>query len=124
MHEKIDLTCIVCPMGCQLEATVDKDKKELLDVTGNKCLRGKKYASEEIKSPVRMLTTTVRVLDGVENFLPIKTENPIPKHLIMKCMEVLKKVEISAPVNVGHIVCANILGTGINVVATKKIEIK
>ena len=39
------LTCIVCPMGCPLEVTLEGGN--ILSVTGNTCPRGEKYAREE-----------------------------------------------------------------------------
>lgn len=55
---KKEMTCIVCPMGCQLQLDID-DATLKLSVSGNNCPRGIKYAHEELTNPKRTLTTTV-----------------------------------------------------------------
>ena len=47
--EKRDLTCIGCPLGCQI--TVTMENGEVTDVKGNTCPRGDKYAREEVTNP-------------------------------------------------------------------------
>ena len=39
--------------------------------------------------------------------------------MINEIMEVLDKVEVTSPVNVGDIIVENILDTGVNIVSTK-----
>ena len=53
MEERV-LTCINCPMGCQV--TVTMEGAEVLKVEGNTCPRGAKYAETELTFPVRTLT--------------------------------------------------------------------
>lgn len=48
-----------------------------------------------------------------------KTNDSIPKGLNFACMEELKKVILHSPVKRGDIVIANVLDTGVDVVATK-----
>ena len=40
-----ELTCIVCPLGCQLN--VQLEDKRVISVSGNGCKRGKEYAENE-----------------------------------------------------------------------------
>lgn len=114
-----DMVCIVCPMGCRLTITGEADA---LNVTGNKCNRGKAYAIEEIKSPKRMVPTTVVINDGIMKRLPVKTEAPIPKEMIFEAMDVINGVVVTAPVKCGDVVIENLLGTGVNVVATRSMK--
>ena len=44
--EKKNLTCIGCPMGCQI--TVEFEGEEVFSVTGNTCAIGDKYARQEV----------------------------------------------------------------------------
>ncbi|VYU51279.1 DUF1667 domain-containing protein [Clostridium tertium] len=111
-----NLICICCPMGCHLE--VDIDEKS---VKGNSCKRGEEYGIMEVTNPIRIVTTTVKLLDSSENLLPVKTKEGIPKHLIFKCMEELKRIKVKAPIEVGDIVLKNILDTGIDVLSTKSV---
>ena len=55
-----NLTCISCPMGCQI--TVEMDGKEVMSVTGNTCKRGDVYARKEVTNPTRIVTSTVKVI--------------------------------------------------------------
>ena len=56
--EKRDLTCIGCPLGCQI--TVTMENGEVTDVKGNTCPRGDKYAREEVTNPTRVVTSIVK----------------------------------------------------------------
>ena len=55
--EKRELTCIGCPMGCQL--TVELENGEVLSVKGNECANGDRYARKEVTNPTRIVTSTV-----------------------------------------------------------------
>jgi len=112
-----ELICISCPMGCHLK--VNTETKE---VTGNTCKRGEIYGINEVTNPVRVITTTVKVKDGELPVIPVKTKTPIPKELNFKAMEVLNSIEIEAPISMGDIIVKDILGTGIDVVATRSLK--
>ena len=47
---KRELTCIVCPKGCQL--TVELEGKKVLSVEGYTCKRGVAYAEAECTAPM------------------------------------------------------------------------
>lgn len=115
---KRELTCIVCPLGCKMEVELKDD--EILSVTGNTCKRGSNYAIEECTHPTRMLTTTVVCADST--VVPVKTASPIPKEMLFPCMEELNKIEIPLPIKIGDVVIENILGTGVNIIATANKE--
>ncbi|MBS4538664.1 DUF1667 domain-containing protein [Clostridium sp. D2Q-11] len=117
-----EITCIVCPIGCRL--LVEKDDKEELGykVSGNKCTRGEDYGIKEMTNPTRVITSTVKVLNGLLPRVPIKTDGPVPKDKIFKCMEEIDKVVIEAPINIGDIIILDILNTGVNVVATRDMK--
>ncbi len=112
-----ELICISCPMGCHLK--VNAETKE---VTGNTCKRGEIYGINEVTNPVRVITTTVKVKDGEFPVIPVKTKTPIPKELNFKSMEVLNSIEIEAPISMGDIIVKDILGTGVDVVATRNLK--
>ena len=112
----VELICITCPRGCHLQ--VDEN----LNVTGNMCPRGAMYAKAELTHPVRMVTSSVNVHSKVESRLPVKTKNPIPKELIFKVMEEIEKTSVTAPIRIGDVVIKDVLGTGVDIVATKNIE--
>ena len=58
-----ELTCIVCPRGCQLKVELD-EKGAVLNVEGFTCPRGKQYAVDECTHPMRTITSTVRAANG------------------------------------------------------------
>lgn len=110
-----ELICIVCPMGCRLEVDVDND----YHVTGNQCKRGESYGKKELINPTRTITSTVKVVNGIYPRLPVKTDREISKKLILLVMRELDKVFVEAPVKKGDIIISNILGTSVNIVASR-----
>lgn len=110
-----ELICIVCPMGCEMTATIDGET--VTKVTGNTCRRGEEYAKSECVNPVRVITTTVSTQSG--KIVPVKTDTPIPRKLISECMEKINSLHPSnEDISVGNVICKNILNTGANVVVT------
>lgn len=110
-----NLICITCPKGCHL--TVDENNDYA--VTGNACPRGAEYARNEMLHPVRVITSTVRVKGAAIPRLPVKTDKPLAKEKMFDCMELINSLDVQAPVQVGQVLAANILGTDVNIVATK-----
>ncbi|MDN5352059.1 MAG: hypothetical protein PWQ12_979 [Clostridiales bacterium] len=114
-----EMVCIVCPKGCHMK--VERNQEEWI-VTGNSCNRGKLYAIEEQRNPSRVVPTTVAVSHGMHPRLPVKTARPIPKQLIRRAMEEISKVEVDAPIEQGQVIIENLLGTGVDVVASRRMN--
>ncbi len=112
----MNMICIVCPMGCPL--TVEKTA-DGFTVSGNTCPRGEKYAIAECTAPTRTLTSIVPV-EGAD-MVSVKSAAPLPKEKIFDCVRVLSGITLKAPVRIGDVVVENILGTGVDIVATKNI---
>ena len=112
-----NIICTVCPRGCQVKVTLSG--KEVTDVSGYGCKRGKEYAAAEATHPVRILTTTVKIAGEPYNLLPVRSNAPVPKELLMDCMAAIKALSVKAPVAAGAVVLPNICGTGVDIVATK-----
>ena len=119
MEEK-KLICINCPPGCRL--TVTMDGETILGVSGNTCMRGDSYARRELTNPTRIVTSTVKVSRGREKMVSVKTREDIPKKKVLECVRALKDVTAKAPVRIGDVIVENILGTGVDIVATKNVE--
>ncbi len=115
------LTCIACPVGCQMEVTINGDE---FIVTGNTCNRGPEYAKNELTNPTRVLTTTVAIKEGFLNRLPVVTVGEIPKGKLFEAMDVINKTLVQAPVKVKDVIIKDLLGTGIDVVAARSMEKK
>ena len=114
---KKDIICTICPRGCIV--TVEGTANEVTSVTGYGCKRGMEFATAEFISPVRILTTTVK-MDGYENdLLPVRSSAPLPKEKVLECMEVIKKTVVALPVEQYDVVVKDICQTGVDIVATK-----
>ena len=121
MSNKRDLICIGCPLGCELQ--VDLIGNIVTKVTGNSCMKGQLYAEKECTNPTRFLTSTIIVIGGNLSTVSIKTETAIPKDKIMECAKLLKDLKVKAPIKIGDVILSDIGGTGVNLVATKNIEV-
>ncbi|MGN0528033.1 MAG: DUF1667 domain-containing protein [Eubacterium sp.] len=113
-----ELICIVCPKGCRLKVDEDNDYA----VTGNTCPRGAQYGKAELKHPVRVVTSTVKIKGSEQKRCPVKTAQAIPKDLVLPTMKALDDVVLTAPVKVGDAAVKNIFDTGIDIVVTKNID--
>lgn len=119
--ETRDLTCIGCPLGCGV--TVTMENNEVTQVTGNTCPRGDAYARKEVTNPTRIVTSTVRVSGGKAAMVSCKTKEDIPKDKIFAVTQALKNVTVLAPVGIGDVLARNVADTGVDIVATKSVEV-
>ena len=117
--EERNLTCIGCPMGCQITVTIENGA--VVDVKGNTCKRGDLYARDEVTNPTRVVTSIVKVKGGNLAAVSCKTASVIPKSKIFDILAEIKPVVVEAPVKIGDVIVANVAGTGVDVVATKNI---
>ena len=116
--EKV-ITCINCPVGCRMTAVLN-DAGELVSVSGNTCPRGARYARQEVTQPERMITAVIPV-QGCQTPLSVKTASPVPKQLIHQVMEALSRTSVSVPVRAGDVILPDVLGTGVDVIATRSL---
>ncbi len=113
-----ELICIICPRGCHL--TVDEENGYA--VSGNHCPRGVPYAKAEVQNPTRVLTTTVHTTSKQNPSCPVKTTHPIPKHLLFEAMKKINQLTVETPLKRGDVICANLLNTGSDVIATRDLN--
>lgn len=118
-QEPLDIICVACPKGCRLEAR--RKNGELL-VANAGCKRGKDYAVGEINDPRRMVTSTVRVNDGIHPLAPVYTESPFPKGKINDLLQEISQVQLHAPVKYRQVIIKDALNTGINVLASRDLK--
>ena len=104
-------------MGCRISVMMEGDN--IISVTGNTCKRGYLYACNEVKSPVRTVTTTIKVIGGEADRVSCKTKEPVPKDKIFEVMEAINKSSCKAPVEIGDVLIEDCAGTGVAIVATK-----
>ncbi|WP_130836426.1 DUF1667 domain-containing protein [Lachnoclostridium sp. Marseille-P6806] len=120
MNKTTELTCIRCPIGCLVSVTADA-QGNVMDIRGNGCPNGSRYAASELVNPVRIVTSTVRVEGGELPVAPVKTKTDIPKGRVFDCMEAINRASVKAPVRIGDVVIADVLGLGVDVVATRDV---
>jgi CxxC motif-containing protein len=125
MSETRRFVCIVCPRGCSLEVDVDQvgsaaamDSVRVVAVRGNSCKRGEEYARKEVVDPRRTLTSTVRTEGSARRRLSVKTAGSIPLGRLRDAARALDEVVVTAPVGCGDVLLRNLLGLGVDVVAT------
>jgi len=110
-------TCIECPVGCAL--SVDIENCRVVKVEGNNCEKGEKYAITEVEHPMRVLTSTVRAEGLALKRVPVRTDKPVPKEKMMEAMGNIRKVVVKKTGHAGDVVAEGILGTDVNLVATR-----
>lgn len=117
--------CTTCPSECALaiETRIDENEVEhVLSVQGNRCARGRKFAEQEIIRPMRILATTIVVREGDEKLLPVRTARPIPRDLHLSAMRDIRHASVTAPVHMGDVVMSDLLGTGVDLVASMNVD--
>ena len=122
MAEEVNLICTACPQGCTLTAVIENG--EVIEVRGYNCKKGLDYGVAEMTDPRRMVATTVKVKNGFHPLLPVYTERPVPKPLIPQILDEIRKVEVTAPVKMKSVIVENVLGTGVNVLASRDMPSK
>lgn len=113
MSEIRKLTCIECPVGCDI--SVELDGENILSVTGNGCTRGNMYARNEVVCPRRVITTTVRTTNG--KVVPVKTDKPVKKSEIFDVMKKINACVADDGVKEKDVIVKNIT-EDINLIAT------
>lgn len=115
----VNLTCIGCPLGCAI--TLEMNGDEIVSITGNTCKIGENHARKEMTNPTRIVTSTVKVIGGRLPVVSVKTAADIPKDKIFDCVRILQSVEVAAPVCIGQVIVSDILGTGVDIIATRNV---
>ncbi len=113
------MNCIMCPIGCELTVTLADGA--FVSVSGNSCPRGAAYGKDEVTAPKRMLTGTVACTGGLLPLLPVVSAKPLPKDRVLDCAAYLRQVEVAAPVACGQVVVEDILGLGVDIVASRNL---
>jgi len=137
------LTCLLCPVGCELEV---QREGEALNVRGSQCDKGVGFAQDEVLHPKRNLATSIpaRTEAGATGTLPARTEagaagtfpargtaarmisvrlsDRVPRDAIFPILAEIAKLRPPLPVRRGQVLIADVLGTGVNVIATRTVE--
>lgn len=106
-----EIVCIICPRSCKLKRDGNGN------ISGYSCLRGKAYGEQEFVLPKRSITSFIRTKN--DQIICVKTSKGIDKKLIFNLLEVLKNFHPDFKIKVGDILIKNVLGTDVDIVATR-----
>jgi len=125
-----ELICITCPLGCHL--SVDRQPDGALAVTGNRCPRGVKYATEELLAPRRVVSATAALAGAAacaENRhlcdvarLPVRSTAAYPKPGVPELLEAIYALRVELPVSRGDVLIKDFKGSGVDVIATRSLK--
>jgi CxxC motif-containing protein len=113
------LTCVLCPVGCELE--IGRDAAGELRVDENQCDKGVPFALEEILHPKRNLATSVPVRGTPARMVSVRLSATVPRELLFPILAEIAKLRPEPPVRRGQVLVANVLGTGVDVIATRTV---
>jgi CxxC motif-containing protein len=114
------LTCVLCPVGCELE--VLKGPAGEPSVKGNQCDQGVPFALEEILRPKRNLATSVPVRGTAAKMVSVRLSGPVARDMIFPILAEIAPLRPETPVRRGQVLIANVLGTGVDVIATRTVS--
>ncbi len=111
-----EIICIECPIGCRININ------ENGDISNYKCKKGINYVLNEIKNPLRSLTTTVKTVGFKKRRVAVRVDKEIPKDMIFPVLKEIKKLRISKKIKINEILIENILNLGVNVISTESLD--
>ncbi len=121
MTERKRFVCVGCPIGCPLQ--LDHEGLRIVEVSGNECDRGAKYAQQEFTDPRRALSTTVAIRGARWRRLPVKVTGTVPKDRVIEAARRIHGLQAEAPVELGQVLLRGLLGeAGLDVVATRSMD--
>ncbi|OEU44333.1 MAG: hypothetical protein BBJ60_10345 [Desulfobacterales bacterium S7086C20] len=112
-----EVICILCPLGCRMEAQIEEQK--VTKVEGNGCKKGVKHAEREVFFPGRVLTTTIRTEIPEVPLLPVRSDKEIPKEKLIACMREIANLKMSGSVKIGEAMIRDIIGLGVDIIACR-----
>ncbi|WP_251862151.1 DUF1667 domain-containing protein [Clostridium sp. Marseille-Q2269] len=107
--------------GCNKKCIVCIQDSDYSTIKGNKCNLGIDYAKNYINNTKDVLTTLVRIKGSRYNVLPVRSSEPMEKSLWIECSKALSRLYVGCPIEIGDVICKNILNTGVDIIATKNI---
>ena len=114
------MICILCPNSCELTAQYGDGLP--FRCSGNLCVKGGDYARQELLSPMRNIATSVEVDGGDLPLCSVRLTAPIPKERIFDAVDLIHHCRLTAPVEAGQVILTDLLGLGVDVIATRDIH--
>jgi CxxC motif-containing protein len=114
---KKELLCIQCPVGCSIAVEMDENGR-VQAISGQGCKLGEAYAADEAVNPKRTLTTILPV-EGGTSPIAVRSSAPLPKDRVFDALCVLCALKAPRGVKAGDIIVSDVLGLGVDIVATR-----
>ena len=114
-----EIVCVGCPNSCDMTVVLEND--EILSVSGALCDKGAEFAASEIFDPRRTFSTLVKVVGGHLPLVSVRVSDQVPLDKMFDIVGLLKGLTLTAPVSVNQVITRDVLGLGVDVIATKNI---
>ena len=70
-----------------------------------------------------VFTSLVRVKGSNEHkVVSVKSNREVDRELFIEISKVLSRIYVSTPINIGDLVCKNVLNTGVDIICTRTIK--
>ena len=120
---KKELTCVICPNGCQLEADIENGEQiKVKEIKGYLCEKGPEWAKQELVNPMRTISSSIKVYKGDFPMVSVRTDSPIPLKRIFEVMKEIKGSTLNAPVRIGDVIIEKVAGLSCNIIATRNVN--
>lgn len=115
-----EYTCITCPRGCDIDVVLEG--RDIVSIEGEGCAKGRSFVEQELTDPRRNFATSVLVRGGDCPLASVRLSGPIPKARMAEVLEAAKRIVLDAPVALGQVVAADMLGLGVDIVVTRDVR--
>jgi len=112
------LTCLLCPIGCELVVEREGDG---VRVQGQECDKGLDFAAEEILRPKRNLAASVPLAGTEDRMVSVRLSDRVPREMLFPILKEIAALRPAAPVRRGDVLIKNVLGTGADVISTRTV---
>jgi CxxC motif-containing protein len=92
-----------------------------VSVEGNTCPKGLEFAEKEVKDPERILTTSIRVIEGDLPLVSVRSDAQVKKHEILTIVNELKNIYVKAPIKEGQLLEKQCGVNRVNIIATRTV---
>lgn len=70
-----------------------------------------------------VFTSLVRVKGSNEHkVVSVKSNREVDRELFIEISKVLSRIYVSTPINIGDLICKNVLNTGVDIICTRTIK--
>lgn len=82
------------------------------------------FRNQELRVNNKDIFTSLVRLKSDSNYkvASVKSNRPVEKYLWREFSKVLSRIYVSTPINIGDIICKNIMNTGIDIICTRRID--